>query len=89
MIMWSLCCVVFVSIGIDGEEVLRKLLVGYVRNRRDSGPGYRLAANPLLWLDIDVMAASVKQAVLLEQDGKEALSCWELVYALASRKLSA
>ena len=70
--------------GIDGEEVLRKLLVGYVRNHRESGPGYRLAADPLIWLDVDVMTAAIKHALRQEQEGNEAMPAWEQVYALAS-----
>ena len=59
--------------GIEGEEVLRKRLVAYVRNHRDSGPGYRLAEAPLVWLDVDVIAAATKQAMQLEHEEKEAL----------------
>jgi DNA-binding SARP family transcriptional activator len=71
--------------GIVGEETIRKVLVAYVRNHRESGPGYRLAADPLVWLDVDMIAASVKQALHLELEGNEALPCWEQVYALASK----
>jgi tetratricopeptide (TPR) repeat protein len=69
--------------GIDGEDILRKMLVVYVKNHRDSGPGYQLATTPLLWLDVDVIAALVQEACLCEQDGRDALSVWEQVYALA------
>ncbi len=71
--------------GIDGQEALRKLLVGYVRNHRESGPGYRLAADPLVWLDVDAIATSVKHALLLEQEGSAAVSAWEQVSVLTSR----
>ena len=71
--------------GIAGENELRKALVRYVPNRFESGPGYQLADNPLLWLDVDVLEASVKEACLLEKQGQDALSVWERAYALASR----
>jgi tetratricopeptide (TPR) repeat protein len=71
--------------GIVGEETLRKALITFVKNHRESGPSYRLAAEPLLWLDVDVIAASVQQACLLEQQGKDALPYWEQAYTLASK----
>ena len=71
--------------GIAEEETIRKLLVAYVKNHRDSGPGYRLALEPLLWLDVNVIAVSTQRAVLLEQQEKEALPYWEQAYALASK----
>ncbi|BCL79590.1 hypothetical protein ccbrp13_20550 [Ktedonobacteria bacterium brp13] len=72
--------------GITGGDTLRKKLVIYIKNHRDSGPSYRLASGPLLWLDVDVIATSIKQAVLLEQQGKEALSCWEQAHAALASK---
>jgi tetratricopeptide (TPR) repeat protein len=71
--------------GIEGEKALRKALVTYIPNRFESGPGYQLATEPLLWLDVDAIECFVKQACLLEQGGKNALPLWEQAYTLASK----
>ncbi|MEO6892010.1 MAG: BTAD domain-containing putative transcriptional regulator, partial [Ktedonobacteraceae bacterium] len=71
--------------GIAQEDMARKRLVAYVKNHKDSGPGYQLASLPLLWLDIDVIAATVQQACQQEQEGRDALAAWEQVYALAAK----
>ncbi len=71
--------------GIAQEDTARKMLVAYIKNHKDSGPGYQLASLPLLWLDVDVIAATVQQACQQEQDGHDALAAWEQVYALAAK----
>jgi tetratricopeptide (TPR) repeat protein len=70
---------------IEGSNVLRPALVALLKNHKDSGPGYQLASAPLLWLDVDEMASLIQRACQREQDGQEALSVWEQVYALAAR----
>jgi Bacterial transcriptional activator domain len=71
--------------GIAGEKELRKALVSYVPNHFESGPGYLLAGEPLIWLDVDVIEASVKEACLLEQQRQDALPFWERASVLAAR----
>jgi Bacterial transcriptional activator domain len=71
--------------GIADEKELRKALVSYVPNHFESGPGYQLAGEPLIWLDVDVIEASVKEACLLEQKGQDALPVWERASMLAAR----
>ncbi|GER88917.1 hypothetical protein KDW_30790 [Dictyobacter vulcani] len=73
------------SQSISWHENVRKVLVSYVRNHRESGPGYQLAGEPLLWLDVDSIISSFKKAVSLEKQGKDACSYWEHVHALASK----
>ncbi|MBA2678444.1 MAG: hypothetical protein H0U76_08640 [Ktedonobacteraceae bacterium] len=71
--------------GIVQEDTVRKTLVAYIKNHKDSGPGYQLASLPLLWLDVDVIAATVQQACRQEQEGRDALAAWEQVYALTAK----
>jgi tetratricopeptide (TPR) repeat protein len=71
--------------GIAGEKELRKVLVSYAPNHFESGPGYQLAGEPLIWLDVDVIEASVKEACLLEQKGHDALPVWERASTLVAR----
>ncbi|MBE3560597.1 MAG: hypothetical protein IMW89_15465 [Ktedonobacteraceae bacterium] len=52
---------------LAGQEGLRKRVISYVKNHRDSGPGYRLAGAPLVWLDVDLLVALVIEAALREQ----------------------
>lgn len=71
----------------DQQERLRLLLVEHLRNGRGSGPGYRLAPYPLLWLDTDALAFHVEHASLCERMGEPELAypLWQRAYALASR----
>jgi len=70
---------------IEGDHLLRPVLVAFLKNHQDSGPGYQLAPAPLIWLDVDEMASLVQVACQREQQGQEALSLWEEVYALSTR----
>jgi tetratricopeptide (TPR) repeat protein len=60
-------------------------MLRYVRASHESGDGYRLAPYPLIWLDVDALAHTVRQACLLERFGDDALPFWERAYQLASR----
>jgi hypothetical protein len=60
-------------------------MLRYVRASHESGDGYRLAPYPLIWLDVDALAHTVRQACLLERFGDDALPYWERAYQLASR----
>lgn len=68
-------------------DKLRTLLVSYLRNGKDSGPGYQLAPYPLIWLDTDALTYHVEHATLMERMGEPhtALPFWERAYLLASR----
>lgn len=68
-------------------DTLRLLLVKYLRNGRNSGPGYQLAAYPLLWLDTDALVYQVEHGALMEYMGEPALALpfWQRAYELASR----
>jgi DNA-binding SARP family transcriptional activator len=65
------------------EKHLRRSLVAYQRASGESGPGYRLAGAPLLWLDVEEMSEHVKRARRLEQFGKDGLAEWQAAYDLA------
>ncbi len=60
-------------------------MLRYVRASHESGDGYRLAPYPLIWLDVDALAHTVRQACLLERFGDDPLPQWERAYQLASR----
>ena len=60
-------------------------LIAYVRGTRESGDGYRLAAFPLVWLDLDAIVWNVKQATLKQRFHDDPLPYWERAYQLASR----
>jgi hypothetical protein len=66
---------------------LRLLLVEYLRNGRSSGPGYQLAAYPLVWLDTEALSSHVEHGALMERMGEPALALpfWQKAYQLASR----
>jgi hypothetical protein len=49
-------------LGFSGANRLRKHLVRFVRATQESGPGYRLATFPLLWLDVEAMETYVARA---------------------------
>jgi DNA-binding SARP family transcriptional activator len=69
------------------EQCLRRRLVAYQRASGESGPGYRLAGSPLLWLDVEEIGEHVKRARRLEQFGKDGLSEWRAAYDLAIQGL--
>jgi tetratricopeptide (TPR) repeat protein len=64
---------------------LRKHLVRYVRATGGSGPGYRLARFPLLWLDVEAMETYTARARLLEERGEDGLEEWRAVYQIGMR----
>lgn len=67
-------------------EQVRLLLLSFLRTGRESGPGYQLAAYPLIWLDTDAIAWNVERGALLDSFGDEhALPLWERAYELVSR----
>jgi len=55
----------------SGANPLRKQLVHFVRATQDSGPGYRLAAFPLLWVDVEAMETYVARARWLDVRGED------------------
>jgi DNA-binding SARP family transcriptional activator len=57
----------------------------YMRNSKNSGGHYRLAAYPLIWVDTDAFEWSVQQAARLDRFGHDSLSLWEQAYQLAAR----
>ncbi len=67
------------------QETIGLQLVAFLRNGRQSGPGYQLAPYPLLWLDTDALAWHVEQAVRMERFGDDPLPFWERAYTLAAR----
>ena len=70
---------------IKGAQDLRQSLVRYVGATDQSGPGYRLASFPLLWLDVEAMEAYVKEARYLEVHGEDGLEQWQAVYEIGMR----
>lgn len=67
-------------------EQVRLLLLTFLRTGRESGPGYQLAAYPLIWLDTDAIAWNVERGAILDSFRDEhALPLWERAYELASR----
>ncbi|MEO6888994.1 MAG: bacterial transcriptional activator domain-containing protein [Ktedonobacteraceae bacterium] len=77
--------------GLKAEQqqidALRVRVVEYLRNGRSSGPGYRLAPYPLIWIDTDALASHVEHGTLMERMGEPtlALPFWERAYHLASK----
>ncbi len=67
------------------DRQLRRRLVAYQRASSESGPGYRLASMPLLWLDVVEIGAHLKRARRLEQFGEDGLSEWQAAYELAKQ----
>jgi hypothetical protein len=65
------------------EKLMRRSLVAYQRASSESGPGYRLAGAPLLWLDVEEIREHVKRARRLEQFGEDGLAEWRAAYDLA------
>jgi hypothetical protein len=65
------------------DKLVRRRLVTYQRASAESGPGYRLAGMPLLWLDVEEIREHVKRARRLEQFGKDGLAEWRAAYDLA------
>ena len=63
--------------------LVRRRLVEYQRASGESGPGYRLAGLPLLWLDVAEIEVSIKRARRLEQFGEDGLAEWQTAYDLA------
>lgn len=72
-------------LALPGAHKLRKHLVTLVRATPDSGPGYRLAAFPLLWLDVEAMEHYVTHARRLEEQGEDGLEEWRAAYQIGMR----
>jgi hypothetical protein len=72
-------------LALPEAHTLRKRLVQFVRATPESGPGYRLAAFPLLWLDVETMERSVAQARQLEEQGEDGLESWQAAYQIGMR----
>jgi tetratricopeptide (TPR) repeat protein len=68
-----------------GMHRLRKRLVTLVRATPESGPGYRLAAFPLLWLDVEAMEQYSARARKLEDQGEDGLEEWQAAYQIGMR----
>jgi hypothetical protein len=66
-------------------KVLRRHLVSFHRATAESGPGYRLASAPLVWVDVEAMSEHVKQARALEQFGNNGRAEWRAAYDLGMR----
>jgi hypothetical protein len=69
----------------ESRDRLRRHLLTYIPSATESGPGYRLAPYPLIWLDSDALLWSVEQACRLERFGEDAQVFWERAYALSRR----
>lgn len=72
-------------LALPEGHALRKHLVQFVRATPESGPGYRLAALPLLWLDIEAMERSVGEVRQLEMQGEDGLGGWQAIYQIGMR----
>jgi DNA-binding SARP family transcriptional activator len=69
----------------ERRDHLRRQLLAFVHSATESGPGYRLGAYPLIWVDIDALAWNVEQACRMIRFGDDPLPFWERAYALARR----
>ncbi len=72
-------------LALPEAHALRKRLVQFVRATPESGPGYRLATFPLLWLDVEAMERSVAHARQLEEQGEDGLEAWQAAYQIGMR----
>ncbi len=64
---------------------LRRQLVRAYRATSESGPGYRLAGLPLLWVDVEAISEHIQQARALDQFGHDGLPAWQVAYDLAGQ----
>jgi hypothetical protein len=64
-------------------RLMRHRLVEYQRASGESGPGYRLAGLPLVWLDVVEIDVHIQRARRLEQFGTDSLAEWQAAYDLA------
>jgi DNA-binding SARP family transcriptional activator len=64
-------------------QQIRTSLVAH--SRGISGPGYRLAGHPLIWVDHEALAWNVEQAIRMERFGDNPLPFWQRAYELAKR----
>ncbi len=67
------------------RDLLRKQMIKTLKNHAESGISYQLASSPLVWMDVEAIASTVKLAVLRELRGKDALDAWEQVYGVAPK----
>ena len=67
------------------QRTLRNALIARVKASTDSGPAYRLAGLPLLWIDVDVMEAHYQRIPILTQFGEDALDAWQAICELGLR----
>ena len=72
-------------LALPGAHRLRKRLVALVRATPDSGPGYQLAAFPLLWLDVEAMEHYIARARRLDEQGEDGLEDWQAAYQIGMR----
>ncbi len=71
--------------GMPGEDQVRKVLVEWISSTPESGTGYRLACFPLIWVDVDAMAAHVRMAQECEAVGQDAFPSWHEAYEIGKR----
>jgi hypothetical protein len=74
-----------VLLSFPGVHKIRRRLVRYVRATAESGPGYRLAPAPWLWLDVEAMEAAVARARRVEARGEDGLEDWQAAYEIGMR----
>ena len=70
-------------LALESNQKIPHLIV-YVRGTRESGDGYRLAAFPLVWLDLDAIAWNIGQATLKQRFHDDPFPYWQRAYELAS-----
>jgi hypothetical protein len=71
--------------AFPGASKLRKQLVRLVRATAESGPGYQLAAYPLIWLDVAALETHVTHARYVENRGEDGLEQWQAAYQIGMR----
>jgi tetratricopeptide (TPR) repeat protein len=66
------------------KKTIGRVLVEYVPPTPESGSGYRLAASPLIWVDVEAIRDHIQQACWLEAEGQDARAIWRSAYELAN-----
>jgi tetratricopeptide (TPR) repeat protein/DNA-binding SARP family transcriptional activator len=64
------------------QRAIRNALIVRVKASTDSGPAYRLASQPLLWIDVEVMEAYYQRIPILTQFGENVQDAWRAICEL-------
>jgi hypothetical protein len=67
------------------QRAIRNALIMRIKASTDSGPAYRLAGFPLLWIDVEAMEAHYQRIPILTQFGEDVQDAWQSIGELGLR----